>query len=338
MKIVRVITMKKIKVNIDNIFSNLFSNLSQEENEQKEKENISEVKEAVTFTSEEVHGGNEATKDILNSQSNAEDGEKEKNSKNSGSKGTQNSKKNKNKFNKNEKSKLENILKSNIKKYGSEEIYSFEEMALKVTSIIRKCLKEKKCSGKEQGYDFYDIKQISKDLIKRRKYKIPYDKYEYEETKQAMFFLDTSGSLQSIYPSIIASIELLIKQGYEISVAGCGNGFWEEDADDDCYGVRSTLAKIPGTKIAKIARPTYKTAARMANEADISFVVADFDGLSSIKKMALCCSKSNVPYFLCTEDRYSWSYPTDHDWVNYEYSIYPREDRVYDVSWEGNPR
>ncbi len=135
-------------------FLNLFSNLSQEENEQKEKENISEVKEAVTFTSETVHGGNEATKDILDSQSNAEDGEKEKNNKNSGSKESQNSKKNKNKFNKNEKSKLENILKSNIKKYASEEIYSSEEMALKVTSIIRKCLKEKNVPERNRGMIF----------------------------------------------------------------------------------------------------------------------------------------------------------------------------------------
>ena len=74
----------------------------------------------------------------------------------------------------------------------------------------------------------------------------------------------------------------------------------------------------------------------MANEAEFSVILADFDGLSSICEMANLCQKDKIPYFLCTEDRYPWEDPTLHDWVDPELCDYNPE-LVYDVSMNGNP-
>ena len=106
--------------------------------------------------------------------------------------------------------------------------------------------------------------------------------------------------------------------------------------EDEYYKTRKALEDYKTGKVSKIACPTPQTAAKMANEAEFSIILADFDGLSSICEMASLCKKDKIPYFLCTEDRYPWENPTLHDWVNPELCDYNPE-LVYDVSMDGNP-
>ena len=130
---------------------------------------------------------------------------------------------------------------------------------------------------------------------------------------------------------------MLEKQGYECYIAACGNGFYERDMiEDEYYGTRRTLEEYKTGKVSKIACPTPQTAAKMANEAEFSVVLADFDGLSSICEMANLCQKDKVPYFLSTEDRYPWEDPTLHEWVDPDLCYYNPK-LVYDVSMDGNP-
>lgn len=132
-------------------------------------------------------------------------------------------------------------------------------------------------------------------------------------------------------------IQLLEKQGYECYIAACGNGFYGEDmVEDYYYHTRETLEEYRAGKVSNIACPTEKTAAKMANEAEFSIILADFDGLSSICRMANLCQKDKVPYFLSTEDRYPWEDPTYHDWVDPDMCEYDPK-LVYDVSMDGNP-
>lgn len=364
---------EKLKINVASIFNKLIKDTRQ--NIQKEKEYIKTVKESSCKISEDIHGGGEATKDIKHSPSNATNGEQNKNAKMSEGAGKNIKMKNEiegrgkerknNKNNKGEENNNENgsnsdrksvhlgsknnkaTLKIDIEKLNvilNKKKFSFNKqcenddtLCIKVFTVIKQCLKKQKSFGKAEGYSFYDKNVISNDILMRRRYKIPHDKYDYEEPKNALFFLDTSGSLQSIYPHLLKVFDMLIKQNYKIIVAGCGNGFLNKDADDDQYGVKETLLKIKKVSLAKVVRPCEKTAANMANKADISFIVADFDGLSSIVRMAQNCEKGKIPYFLSTEDRYSWECPTDHDWVNPDYNIYPNNNRVFDISIDGNP-
>ena len=106
--------------------------------------------------------------------------------------------------------------------------------------------------------------------------------------------------------------------------------------DDTYYGTRKTLEDYRAGHVSKIACPTAETAAKMANEAEFSIVLADFDGLSSISYMASLCQEDKVPYFLSTEDRYPWEKPSLHNWVDPYMCEYDMK-KVYDVSANGNP-
>ena len=179
-------------------------------------------------------------------------------------------------------------------------------------------------------------------MLKHQNYKLLGDKYDLRDARYVQFFIDTSGvygcgSNKILHELIPIVINMLEKQGYECYIAACGNGFYKKDmVEDEYYNTRKTLENYKSGKVSKIACPTPQTAAKMANEAEFSVILADFDGLSSICEMANLCQQDKVPYFLCTEDRYPWEDPTLHDWVDPELCDYNAE-LVYDVSIDGNP-
>ena len=179
-------------------------------------------------------------------------------------------------------------------------------------------------------------------IFKYQNYKLLNDKYDLKDARYVQFFIDTSGVynnssnrlLNTLIPEVIKILEM---QGYECNLAACGNGFYGKDmVEDEYYGTRKTLENYKAGHVSKIACPTAETAAKMANEAEFSIVLADFDGLSSICYMASLCQKDKVPYFLSTEDRYPWDDPTMHDWVDPDLCEYDMK-KVYDVSANGNP-
>lgn len=211
-----------------------------------------------------------------------------------------------------------------------------------ILEIIKKIAAQHAGIDKQEGSESYDKKQMLQHMVKQQNYKLLGDKYDLRDARYVQFFIDTSGVygcgsnkvIQELMPKII---DILEKQGYECYIAACGNGFYERDmVEDEYYETRKNLEKYKAGKVSKIACPTPQTAARMANEAEFSVILADFDGLSSICYMANLCQKDKVPYFLCTEDRYPWKNPTLHNWVDPNLCNYKLE-LVYDVSMNGNP-
>ena len=211
-----------------------------------------------------------------------------------------------------------------------------------ILEIIKKIAAQHAGIDKQDGSETYDKKQMLQHMLKHQNYRVLGDKYDLRDARYVQFFIDTSGVygcgsnkiMHELMPEVINMLE---KQGYECYIAACGNGFYQRDmVEDEYYGTRKTLAGYKTGKVSKIACPTPQTAARMANEAEFSVILADFDGLSSICQMAKLCQKDKVPYFLCTEDRYPWEDPTLHDWVDPDLCDYDSE-LVYDVSMDGNP-
>lgn len=211
-----------------------------------------------------------------------------------------------------------------------------------ILEIIKKIAAQHAGIDKQDGSETFDKKQMLQHIVKKQNYKLLGDKYDLRDARYVQFFIDTSGVygcgsnkiMHELMPQVISMLE---KQGYECYIAACGNGFYQRDmVEDEYYGTRKTLEGYKTGKVSKIACPTPQTAARMANEAEFSVVLADFDGLSSICEMANLCQKDKVPYFLCTEDRYPWEDPTLHDWVDPNLCDYNPE-LVYDVSMDGNP-
>ena len=208
--------------------------------------------------------------------------------------------------------------------------------------IIKKIAAKHAGIDKQDGSEIYDKKRILEHILKKQSYKIMGDKYDLKDARYIQFFIDTSGVygnssnrlLQDFMPEVVS---LLAKQGYDCHLAACGNGFYSRDmVEDKVYNTRKTLEKYNAGEVSKIACPTPITAAKMANDAEFSIILADFDGLSSICEMASLCNSDKVPYLFCTEDRYSWDEPTAHDWVDPNMCDYNLE-LVYDVSINGNP-
>lgn len=217
-----------------------------------------------------------------------------------------------------------------------------EYLKQKVIQIIKDISLKHAGIDKNDGVETFDKKEMMTHIFKYQNYKLLNDKYDLKDARYVQFFIDTSGVynnssnrlLNTLIPEVIQLLEM---QGYECNLAACGNGFYEKDmVDDTYYGTRKTLEDYRAGHVSKIACPTAETAAKMANEAEFSIVLADFDGLSSISYMSSLCNEDKVPYFLSTEDRYPWEKPSLHNWVDpymCEYNI----KRVYDVSANGNP-
>lgn len=208
--------------------------------------------------------------------------------------------------------------------------------------IIKKIAAKHSGIDKQDGTETYDKRRILEHMLKKQSYKIMGDKYDLKDARYIQFFIDTSGVygissnrlLQDFMPQVVSILE---KQGYDCHLAACGNGFYSRDMiEDKVYNTRKTLENYNAGEVSKIACPTPETAAKMANEAEFSIILADFDGLSSICKMASLCNSDKVPYLFCTEDRYSWEDPSAHNWVDPEMCEYDPK-LVYDVSIGGNP-
>lgn len=239
--------------------------------------------------------------------------------------------------------KVEELFERKKKKQDDFKTQNRQEYLKKyILEIIKKIAAEHAGIDKQDGSETFDKKQMLQHMIKKQNYKLLGDKYDLRDARYVQFFIDTSGVygcgsnkiMHELMPQVISLLE---KQGYECYIAACGNGFYERDmVEDEYYGTRKTLEGYKTGKVNKISCPTPQTAAKMANEAEFSIILADFDGLSSICEMANLCQKDKVPYFLCTEDRYPWEDPTLHDWVDPELCEYNLE-FVYDVSMDGNP-
>ena len=228
--------------------------------------------------------------------------------------------------------KLMNLKRENIGEYLKQKVIQIiKDISLKHAGI-----------DKNDGVETFDKKEMMTHIFKYQNYKLLNDKYDLKDARYVQFFIDTSGVynnssnrlLNTLIPEVIKILEM---QGYECKLAACGNGFYGKDmVEDEYYGTRKTLENYKAGHVSKIACPTAETAAKMANEAEFSIVLADFDGLSSICYMANLCQKDKVPYFLSTEDRYPWDDPTMHDWVDPDLCEYDMK-KVYDVSAKGNP-
>ena len=375
-----------LKYDLNSIFADLEKQVKkaqmqyEEIDETKENESIEspedapqtqEVAPATSKTTEDIHGGDEASKEIKDSPNSVDDGEKpnkenkSKNTKNTGKNGKGDVSGSGNKQSPNEKREdfgdknlyesnlkttpedlqqiVENLFKEKQRKQNEFKSKNKQEYLKKyIFEIIKKIAAQHAGIDKQDGSETYDKKQILQHMLKHQNYKLLGDKYDLRDARYVQFFIDTSGvygcgSNKILHELIPIVINMLEKQGYECYIAACGNGFYKKDmVEDEYYNTRKTLENYKSGKVSKIACPTPQTAAKMANEAEFSVILADFDGLSSICEMANLCQQDKVPYFLCTEDRYPWEDPTLHDWVDPELCDYNAE-LVYDVSIDGNP-
>ena len=205
-----------------------------------------------------------------------------------------------------------------------------DELIKRIVAIIDKISRKHIGMDICQGYEKFDSKKIAKLIVSKRVQEINRAKYA-KKAKHIEFFIDTSMSIDEYKNAIAEAIRILERNGFICYIRGCGNGFSDKDRDNDKYNVRHTLESIGAGIIPAICRPTEKTASELANKAEFSVIISDFDGLSSIVRMSKMCNKDKIPYFLSTENRYSWKNPTAHAWVEKENSTY-EVNKVFDIA------
>lgn len=342
----------------------------------KEKEDIEEVVEASSLSSEDVHGGEEATKDIENSPNSAEDGVEEKNNSHKGGHdgektepsdegGSGNAETDEDNsksvaeevkeqsspensgagygfdkpekesdttgagsFTKHDESSKEEEIENFLSKLEDSRkplTYNGENLRDLFMTIIKQLSKKYRGFNKSFGNGCYDVKKISKHLVTHEAFKVPRDKYFKNESKEVLFFLDTSGSTAWCRNALIEGIQKLESDGFICTICGAGNGLSDEDGDNDEYNVVGQLQSLGVGRLAKVVRPSIETAAKMANNATFSIILADFDGLSSFVEMSRLTRRDKIPYFFSTEHRYSWDDPCEHDWVSPDACDYPKQ-------------
>ena len=345
------------------------------ENPQVEDDEDKEVVESTTQTTEDTHGGSEATKSIENSPSSADDGEEEKDnstSKGKGDTGTSSSGKDGNadaessggecsddsedtdadkegsgtgtEFKDGEGSGVlgdTDAIKEGkdsgdnssevTNKIVSDLISAFEEgvtdrrnreAIASAFAMVLKNTKGKSDKGNRLGG--WDGRAITKHYISGMLNRIPADRKRYGAVKQVTVAIDCSGSCWTYLNEINRAIRH-IARFYNVQILDCSNGFnVDKDStvsDKDPYDNRKRLeeAFCTNTRIkmhSVITTPSIETAAKIAEQSEAFIVLADYDGYTSICRMAQqVTNPAKHPWFLDLEERYED--PSDHDW-NYD--------------------
>jgi hypothetical protein len=292
----------------------------QEEFQENEEEGVKEVVEATSFTSEDVHGGKEDTKSVLDSPSCTDNGEQEKkisDKKGANGKGAQS-----------KDDRKAALIKERV------EILSKNERTDALVKYIRDLLKKQEGDEHIALSQNWDKKAIVRDLATGNIAHLLEDKESLTGTREILLFLDLSGSFESIRPIVREVMQALSATGYAVTVMDCGNGFNYEssltvDQGDDYYHTRPRLMRLVEGTRARVHKyftsPSIEDAIKLCNNAAFSIVFADYDGFSSIARVAAGCAEGNAPFFFDFDYRYDE--PVEHDWVDEEWSTYQPEDK-----------
>ena len=201
------------------------------------------------------------------------------------------------------------------------------EAIVNAFEMVLKNTKGKSDKGNRLGG--WDGRVITKHYISGMLNRIPADRKKYGAVKQVTVAIDCSGSCWTYLNEINRAIRH-IARFYNVQILDCSNGFnIDKDStvsDTDPYNNRKRLeeAFCEGTRIKMhpvITTPSIETAAKIAEQSEAFIVLADYDGYTSICRMAQqVTNPAKCPWFLDLEERYED--PSDHDW-NYD----PDQDR-----------
>ena len=280
-----------------------------------------EVVEASSMTSEDVHGGNEATRSILGSPSAASAGvcsnENQEDTDNSSDNKDDKEEDKNHHGGKNQKASID--LESLLTALTPEE----QNRAKIIKAALNKLCQMvhgKNQKGERHGWD---ARAIAKHFLCHQLNRIPDDRARKGIADQVVVAIDCSGSCWEFQREIRAALKAMSKE-CRITILDCSNGFAEEKSRlvgmEDPYQNRERLEKAfcinSRIKMHKsITTPCVDDAAKIAANSKLFVVLADYDGYKSICETAMTLAKDNPAkqlYFVDLEERYED--PADHDW------------------------
>lgn len=317
---------------------------------QQEDDEEKEVADATNESSEQTHGGQEATKSVSDSQSSANDGEKDNTNNAEHSEVDQATEEDDNKKDKEvDRSEGEAVNSVAINPEAlANAIINREECDDEM--ILTKCFK-KLCtlvSGKAQGSTRkgWNKRAIVKHYFTSQLNRIPADKNRTGSCETITVAIDCSGS-SMYYHKIVQESLLNMSRFYKIRIIDCSNGFISDGKSllvdgDDVYNNRSRLeatfcksARI--TMHPTITCPNVKDAVKIALASELFVVLADYDGYKTICQTAQLLDQTNKSkqlYFIDLESRYED--PAEHGWncsAEKDYGTADWPESAYDHWW-----
>lgn len=337
----------------------LTDSASPEEQESVQAEDDPDDKEVLdcdSQTTEDCHGGLEATRSIEDSPSVAEngqedrdsdqtenggegeDGQEDRDSDQTGGEGEGDAVTDK-------VAALLNALRERKEQAEDPEIVEWAEAEKRVTeAIVHIC--EQDCGRIKNAPTSWDTRAMSRDVAVGRWDRVLRDKKWSYRPRNLVVFWDQSGSCDSYISAVHNALKTVAELGYRCTLFDASNGIetvesvvWTKtgpnQTTEDYYQNGPRLKKVAkdiGAKTDKnIICPSIADFIQICEKADVVIVLQDYDCVQPLFEAASKVSGKKCPHFIDLETRYTE--PCEHDWNPdmYEGQEYPVPDRWHRI-------
>lgn len=294
-------------------------------------------------TTEDCHGGNEATRSIEDSPSVANDGQEDRDSDqtNGGDNGEDNS------GNHTRSAKVQALIDA-MKKHHDDaysEPTEWVDAQNKIyNTIVEICQLD--CGRVRHHQASWDTRAMARDVAIGRWDKVLHDKHWSYRPRNLVVFWDQSGSCDSYISAVHNALKTVAELGYRCTLFDASNGIEEVESvvwtktgpnqtTEDYYNNGPRLKKVAkniGAKTDKnIICPSIADFIQICEKADVVIVLQDYDCVQPLFEAASKVSRRKCPYFIDLETRYTE--PCEHDWNPgmYEGQEYPVPDRWHRI-------
>lgn len=294
-------------------------------------------------TTEDCHGGNEATRSVEGSPSVAEGGQEDRDSDqtNGGDNGEDNS-------GNHTRSATVQALIDAMKKHHDDaysEPTEWVDAQNKIyNTIVEICQLD--CGRVRHRQTSWDTRAMARDVAIGRWDKVLHDKHWSYRPRNLVVFWDQSGSCDSYISAVHNALKTVAELGYRCTLFDASNGIEEVESvvwtktgpnqtTEDYYNNGPRLKKVAkniGAKTDKnIICPSIADFIQICEKADVVIVLQDYDCVQPLFEAASKVSRRKCPYFIDLETRYTE--PCEHDWNPgmYEGQEYPVPDRWHRI-------
>src|SRR5574344_459019 len=307
-------------------------------------------------TTEDCHGGNEATRSIEDSPSVAENGQEDSSAGNN--QGTADGSTDE------LVAALLTVLKEKKEQVDAKaerakafhedpEMVDWIEAEKKITeTIIHIC--EQDCGRVKNAPTSWDTRAMSRDVAIGRWDRVLCDKKWSRRPRNLVIFWDQSASCDSYIDAVHNALKTVAELGYRCTLFDASNGIetttsvvWHKtkpnQTTEDFYqnGPRlKEVAKDIGTKTdSNIICPNIADFVKICEKADIVMVLQDYDCVEPLFTAATKVSRRKCPHFIDLETRYNEPY--EHNWnpgmsQGQKYAVQDRWYRIWDIRGEEN--
>lgn len=295
-------------------------------------------------TTEDCHGGNEATRSIEDSPSVAENGQEDRDSdQTNGGAGEEEDNSGKNTRSAEVQALIDAMKKRHDDAY-SEPTEWVDAQNKIYNTIVEICQLD--CGRVRHRQTSWDTRAMARDVAIGRWDKVLHDKHWSYRPRNLVVFWDQSGSCDSYISAVHNALKTVAELGYRCTLFDASNGIEEVESvvwtktgpnqtTEDYYNNGPRLKKVAkniGAKTDKnIICPSIADFIQICEKADVVIVLQDYDCVQPLFEAASKVSRRKCPYFIDLETRYTE--PCEHDWNPgmYEGQEYPVPDRWHRI-------